>query len=481
MQVSQLVRLESGVEGLDALLRGGFVSGCSYLIQGRPGSGKTILANQIAFNFIRSGGQAVFATLLSESHDRMFSFLSTLSFFDKSCVGRNIKYLSAFDTLDSEGLDQVITLLRQEIIRNNATLLIVDGLLNARSQAETPLDTKKFIAELQAHAAFVGCTLLFLTSAVLDEGSPELTMVDGMIALEEQGLGVRSIRRMSVRKSRGSGAIAGLHEYQITDQGIVVHPRLEALLRAPTAPLKTSREKIPSGVPTLDEALCGGLCKSSVSLILGPSGAGKTTLGLNFILQSTTQEPGLIFGFYETPEQLDLKAQALELDLQSCMDLEVIRMHWQPTTELQLDSVGYGLLDTVREHRIKRVLIDSVGAMARSAIEQNRLVEFFSALFNELRAMDVTVFGTWEVSDLLGSDINAPAPELCSLVDNLFLMRFEEKKQEFRSIFSILKLRNSPFDRSQKDVSIGKGGMTLIKPLKKQMRKEDNSSSVSDI
>ncbi len=34
-------------------------------------------------------------------------------------------------------------LLRREIIRQKATLLVVDGLLNARSKAETPIDTKK--------------------------------------------------------------------------------------------------------------------------------------------------------------------------------------------------------------------------------------------------------------------------------------------------------------------------------------------------
>lgn len=475
--MSQLVRLKSGIEGLDALLKGGFVSGSSYLIQGRPGSGKTILASQIAFNYIRTGGQAVFATLLSESHDRLFSFLSTLAFFDESQVGDNIKYLSAFDTLESEGLDAVIKLLRKEIIRNKATLLVVDGLLNARSQADTPLDTKKFIAELQAHAAFAGCTLLFLTSATMDEGSPELTMVDGMISLEEQGVGVRSIRRMTVRKSRGSGAIAGQHEYQISDQGIIVYPRLEALLNTPTGALKTSKDKIPSGIHALDDALFGGLCKSSVSLILGPSGSGKTVTGLNFILESTPAEPGLILGFYETPEQLDLKAAALDLDLQSLIEQEAVRTHWQPTTELRLDSVGYSLIDMVREHRIKRVFIDSVAAIARSASEQNRLVEFFSALFNELRAMDVTVWSTWEIQEILESDITTPAPQLCSLVDNVFLLRFEEKKKELTSLFSIVKVRNSPFDRTRKQVVIGKGGLTLIHPMKKQKRKEDIAAS----
>lgn len=78
--MEKLKRLQSGIEGLDALLQGGLVAGASYIVQGRPGSGKTILANQLGFNHARNGGRVLVATLLAESHDRLFQFLSTMSF-----------------------------------------------------------------------------------------------------------------------------------------------------------------------------------------------------------------------------------------------------------------------------------------------------------------------------------------------------------------------------------------------------------------
>ena len=146
--MEQLKRIHSGIAGLDAILKGGLVAGTSYIVQGRPGSGKTILAHQVAFNHVREGGRVLVATLLAESHERLFQFLSTLSFFDKNMVGSDIQFISAFDTLDHEGLDAVVKLMRREISRHNATLLIVDGLLNARTKANTLLDSKKFIIEL---------------------------------------------------------------------------------------------------------------------------------------------------------------------------------------------------------------------------------------------------------------------------------------------------------------------------------------------
>ena len=223
--MEQLQRLQSGIEGLDALLKGGLVAGASYIVQGRPGSGKTILANQVAFNHVRDGGRVLVATLLAESHERLFQFLSTMTFFDPTKVGAEIQFVSAFDTLENEGLDEVVKLLRREISRQKATLLIVDGLLNARSKAENQIDTKKFISELQGHAAFAGCTVLFLTSSRLDDGSPEHTMGDGVIELGEELFGARSVRRIHLRKTRGSGALSGLHECEITDDGLVIHPR----------------------------------------------------------------------------------------------------------------------------------------------------------------------------------------------------------------------------------------------------------------
>lgn len=459
--MEQLKRLQSGIVGLDALLKGGLVTGASYIVQGRPGSGKTILANQIAFNHVRDGGRVLVATLLAESHDRLFQFLSTLEFFDPQRVGNEIQFLSAFDTLQNEGLDEVVRLLRREINRQKATLLIVDGVLNARSRADSHLDSKKFISELQGHAAFAGCTVLLITSARLDDGSPEHTMVDGVIEIGEELHGSRSVRRIQLRKTRGSGALSGLHECEITEQGLAVYPRLESLYAQPSQADSADLNRITSGLEGLDGLIDGGLPESSVSLLVGPAGVGKTSVGLSFLGQCSKEQPGLHFGFYETPQRLRLKAKALGLDLQALEDSGALHILWQPTTAGLLDALGIKLLDAVERYGIKRVLLDSLGGMARVATNQARLVEFFSALMNELRARGVTVMATWEMRDLFGAEINAPAPELSSLVDNLFLMRFVELNSELKRSFAILKMRDSAYEPSLLEAMIGNQGVRL--------------------
>ncbi|WP_426201360.1 ATPase domain-containing protein [Pseudomonas sp. TWP3-1] len=452
--MEKLNRLQSGIEGLDALLKGGFVAGASYIIQGRPGSGKTILANQLGFHHASNGGRVLVATLLAESHDRLFQFLSTLSFFDAARVGAEIQFVSAFDTLENEGLDEVVKLLRREISRQKATVMVVDGLLNARSKADSPIDTKKFISELQGHAAFAGCTVLFLTSSRLDDGSPEHTMVDGVIEMGEELFGTRSVRRIQMRKTRGSGALTGLHECEITDQGLVVYPRLESLYSHPSSADSADMTRIGSGIPALDQILGGGLYSSSVTLVMGPSGIGKTTLGLKFLSESTVEEPGLHFGFYESPQRLCLKGESLGIDIKSMERSGALSIVWQPTTEGLLDGLGARLLSIVEEKGIKRLFIDSLSGMTRVSTNPARITDFYSALMNELRSRGVTVFASWEMRGMFGSEISAPNSDLSSIVDNLMLMRFFENRSELSRTVSILKVRDSSYDPSLFEVVI---------------------------
>ncbi|WP_296262330.1 MULTISPECIES: ATPase domain-containing protein [unclassified Pseudomonas] len=461
--MNQLRRLQSGIQGLDQLLKGGFVAGSSYIIQGRPGSGKTILANQIGFNHARDGGRVLFATLLAEPHERLFQFLSTLSFFDKDRIGDQIQFVSAFDTMESDGLDEVVKLLRREIVRQKSTVMILDGLLNARSRADSPINTKRFISELQGHAAFAGCTVFFLTSSQLDDGSPEHTMVDGVIELGEELVGTKSVRRIKMRKTRGSGAIPGSHECEITDDGLVVYPRLESTVTHSSMRDSDQLTLVPSGLAGLDPLIGGGLVASSVTLLMGPSGAGKTSTGISFLGQSSVEEPGLHFGFYESPQRLRMKAAALGVDLAGLEQSGALSIMWNSNTTELIDKLALNLLQVVQDKRIKRVFLDSLGGMFRAAADKTRVLDLYAALMSELRARGVTVVATWEVRGLLGGEVDAPAPDLSSIVDNLLVLRFVQEPAELKRQLSILKVRDNPYDPASLELFFGDQGVDVKK------------------
>jgi circadian clock protein KaiC len=458
--VEEFSRIASGISGLDQILEGGLIKGASYIVQGRPGAGKTILSNQVAFHHVANGGRVLFVTLLSESHDRLFQALGTFDFFDAQKLGEDISYVSVFQTMRQEGLDAVVKLLRHETKRRQATLLVFDGLLNARDRADTDFDVKTFVAEVQGQAAFVGCTVMFLTSASLEETSPEHTMVDGVIELSDMLAGVRTVRQIQVRKSRGSRAIGGLHKFEIDRRGVTIYPRLEALYSGVALEDEISSARLSCGVDDLDALMGGGLPQGSVTLIAGPTGSGKTTLGLHFLSRARADEPALHFGFFENEKRLRLKARSLGIGMPAeGSDFFAVRSH--PMAENLLDRLAHDLINEVRERKISRLFIDGLGGFERASVHRDRLNEFFATLMNHLRALGVTTLASWETREIIGSNVYAPAGEISAVLDNLILLRqFEENDDLLRSI-SIQKMRESAFDTASRRFVFTSAGLHI--------------------
>ena len=124
---SRLKRIPTGVPGLDTVLRGGFLRGGIFIVQGSPGAGKTILGNQICFHHVAQGGRALYVTLLAENHARMLLHIGQLGFFEEAVIPERLYYISAFRVLEQEGLPAMLNLLRREVQARGASVLVLDG------------------------------------------------------------------------------------------------------------------------------------------------------------------------------------------------------------------------------------------------------------------------------------------------------------------------------------------------------------------
>lgn len=459
-------RLATGIGGLDIILQGGFLKGDSYIIIGVPGTGKTIFSHQIAFHHIANGGRVIFLTVMTEAHARMISHLRSLSFFNLDAVNDSFFYISGYNVLEKEGLSGLLALIRNVIRQYKATLFVLDGLATIEDFAASGLDFKSFIKSVDAYSEVNGCTIMMLTHR--SGGGflqAEYTMVDGIVELTYELVNVRPQRIIHIPKFRGSAVLHGLHTFEITSAGVVVHPRLEALLSTTTySPYK--RNRVPFDVPRLNEMLRGGVFEGSSTMLLGPTGAGKTIFGLNFLAAGLNRgEACAHFGFYEPPTELVQKGASIGLSLEEHWQSGLLQIIWQPPLEWDVDALVENLLNIIEQRQVKRVFIDALGGFQQSLINSERLLRFWAALRNALRARAVTLFFSVEMNSVYSGEVEVNIPGISAVTDNMILLRLAEFNSESYHLVSIIKLRDSHYDRTVRQFSVTENGIEIGLPF----------------
>ncbi|HEY6408112.1 MAG TPA: ATPase domain-containing protein [Ktedonobacteraceae bacterium] len=465
-----LQRFPSGIAGLDRILGGGLFLGGHYLVMGPPGAGKTILGNQLCFHHIATGGRAIYLSLLAETSSRLLAALEPFTFYTPDPVGDALSYFSGYAVLEQEGLEGLLTLIRTETRKHRASLLVMDGTTVAE-RVSSQQDWMRFLHGLYVSAEITRCTTILLMQTPHNTTNlPEQAIVEGLIELAMPTYGMRAARELQVRKFRGSSFLEGRHPYAITEAGIVVHPRTEELLAAaPVAfpamakpPEQVSKMSI--GIASLDEVIRGGLPAGSTSLLLGASGTGKTLLGSHFLLAGTARgEPGLYFGFHETPLQLARKLARFGLDATRAHTEGRLEVLWQSPGQPILDVPAERLLEVTRRRGVRRLFIDGLGGFQRAVAAVSRLDLFLTALLGELQALEVTTICSVELPALFSPTLELPETSrgIADLADNLLFLRYVELDSQLYRLISVLKMRESGYDPAIREFRITDQGIDV--------------------
>ena len=463
-----LERMPTGVAGLDRVLRGGFVRGATYLVMGRPGTGKTTLGNQLCFSRVAQGDRAAYVTLLSESHGSMLRNLQTMRFFEGRAINNGLAYVGAYRALRDGKLRGLLEIIGRVMKDEKTSLLVIDGAAPARLHADTEIALKEFVVELQALSALLNCTTILLANMTSEDVSgAEHTMVDGLIELAFERARRRTLRTLEVLKFRGSEHLLGRHELTISAEGVEVHPRLEEVLDGSASPAPASESRAALGVPGLDAMLHGGLATGTTTVVLGYAGSGKTTLGMHFLQAGASAgEPGLLFGFYESPDRLLQGADGINLGLRASARKGLFAHVWQPPYEFGLDVLAERLIADLDQRKVRRLVIDSLDGFRQASSDPDRTIRFMTALLNELRARGITILLTDETLKPSGPEMEMRIQGMSALVENLVLLEYLMVSTRLRRLVAVIKQRGSQQAAFTREFDLTPQGMVVAADAK---------------
>jgi circadian clock protein KaiC len=461
--MNSLPRVRTGNPEADRILGGGFPANSINIVMGEPGTGKTLFAEQLLFRNADGDRPVLYFTTLSEPLSKVVTYLQQFSFYDENKVGGAVLYDDLGAALATEGPDALMPRVKNAIQNIGPKIIVIDSFKAIHDLAGSAPRMRRLVSNLAGLLSAYSTTTFLVGEYQAQDVAryPEFAVADGIVEFARQKRTSTDERFLRVSKLRGSSYLEGLHGLHITTAGLEVYPRLVS----PAVPegYSTARERLSTGVKGLDPMLQGGVWRGSTTLVIGPTGSGKTTLGLQFSLAGVAEdEPALYVNFQENPNQLRRIVDSLD---PKGVKGGRPRLHllYASSVELQIDRIIVEIFRTVETHGIRRVVVDAVGDLAMAAADPQRIHDFLYALVQRFTVLGITVLFLME--DTVHGPLALPSGptefgRLSYMCDNLIVLEIERGERLHRRI-SVYKTRGSGHDETMHSMTITEAGVSV--------------------
>ena len=454
-------RIATGIAGLDTVLNGGLEQGAVVVVAGGPGTGKTILAQQMCFALATAEHKAVYYTTVSEPHAKLISHLEPFTFFEPEALGPRVEHIHLGDFLRPprpEGLQPMVSEIVRKALDEEPALVVIDSAKMLRDFTDER-ELRSALHDLTGLFAQSGTLLLLLGEYGPEElgNSTEFSLADGIIQLDYQVREPVDRRTLRIAKMRGGRHVPGRHTFQIGSGGLQIYPRIETLVPASVTPVPGP---IRTGIPGLDQLMTGGMKQGDATLVMGPSGVGKTTLGMRWITQGLEDgESGLFVTFQDTADNLVSMAATFGWDIAAARDSGQLGISHVPMGELDLDVLADAIRANLAQRPLRRIVIDSLAELVLAAREWDRFPAYMRSLVGFVRAAGSSLLATSET--MVGATAAQSLEGLMFLFDNVIDVRYIEQHTGLGRALNVVKMRNGPHQMTLNELTITSHGLEV--------------------
>jgi circadian clock protein KaiC len=229
---------------------------------------------------------------------------------------------------------------------------------------------------------------------------------------------------------------------------------------------KFTPESISSGVPEIDHILHGGIERGTVTILSGPTGVGKTTLGTQFMKEAAGRgERSVIYMFEENKKTLLHRSKSVNIPAETMVERGTLAVEEVEPLDKSPAEFASMVRSEVEQHDTEIVMIDGIDGYRLSLHgAEDDLERELNSLGRYLKNMGVAVILVDSVDSVTGN-FKPTNSGLSYLADNIVFLRYLEMQGELQKAIGILKKRTSNFERSLRQFEITQHGITVGEPL----------------
>ncbi len=465
-KIEELAKVASYISGFDEILYGGLPEGRTTLIEGGPGTGKSILG----LEFLYRGALANQAGIFVAFEERA------------SAVRRNALTLGwDLEALEKAGKLSVIEarLDPQTIVCGDfnlkALLAIIEGQSKAIGAKRIVFDALDVLMRLFDSPARERSEMYSLHEWLLDhEMTAILTvkasegnsifgryefiefMADCVIRLIQRPGEWVSTRELQVIKYRGSDSGRNGYPFVIQPGGISVIPISEFSLQH-----QALGPHISSGNTQLDSVLGGGYRRASSVLLAGASGTGKTTIANTFVKAACDRgEKVLYLGFEESEEAMVATMLSPGIDLRPPIKAGRLKIVTAMPEAFGTEKHLVRAFKMIDEFKPDHVIVDAISSFKRMGSDRAAF-EFSMRLVNWCKDKGITVILVDQSSGGSEDRVAISGLGISSTIDAILWLRFVEAGNKLKRVLLVIKSRGSKHSSQYHDFRITDHGIEL--------------------